>query len=212
MTMGPRLTRIHVGCWQNPDPKCGENTITYWQGYPIATNVKIQNPKNMISSAFDKTRTLADQMADYSRWAPYSLTPRPDLVDAMVKVTKAADEIEEAQRKEFIANFISVIFMLVPVAGEAAANLSLPTLRTIIAIGGELANVGMTVYDLIESPDSALMTVFGFLFGGGVSLRLFKEAADARRGLTGGQTEKLGPRIRSDLATINSMRGMCFHK
>lgn len=118
----------------------------------------------------------------------------------------------EKRRKEDISNFIMAIFMLIPVAGEVAGAVAGATMRAIIEIAGELANVGETIYELIDSPKSALSTIFGFLLGGGLSRQPFKEAAAARRGMSPDEMGKMAPRIKTDLATINDLRTMCLRK
>jgi hypothetical protein len=135
-----------------------------------------------------------------------------EAIETMKHVVEVADKALEEERKATIANFIAAIFMLIPVAGELAAAVGGATMRAIIGMAGELANVGLTIYELVDDPSSALSTVLGFVIGGGVSRRPFKEAAAARRGMSSTEKGKLAPRVKTDLDTITNLRTACLKK
>lgn len=185
----------------------------------------MDNPKEVISEAYDNSRQLAASAASAQRFAMYEMgqTGHADLVDAvsipatsmseavesMRNIVKAADEMTEAKRKAGIVDFVTAIFILIPVAGEVAGAVDGAALRAIIEIAGELANVGLTVYELVDDPNSAFTTIFGFLLGG-VSRQPFRDAAAARRGMKTSEVEKLPPRIKTDLQTIKDLRTQCL--
>ncbi|KAK2041676.1 hypothetical protein LZ31DRAFT_543871 [Colletotrichum somersetense] len=95
-----------------------------------------------------------------------------------------------------------------------------------MTIAGKLANVDVIVYKVVGDPHSALMTVFGFVMGVGVSRQPFREAAAARRGIGSGparhrqrpgaasaaarrgigsaEANKLAPRIKNDIDTMTN--------
>ncbi|KAL0930312.1 exo-1,3-beta-D-glucanase [Colletotrichum truncatum] len=135
-----------------------------------------------------------------------------EAVENMRSVVEVAEKVLEAERKSIIANFLTAIFMLIPVAGEAVGALGATTMRAIIGIAGEVGNVGMTIYELINEPKGAVMTILGFVMGGGVSRQPFREAAAARRGMSSTDTGKLTPRIKNDIGTMAHVRSQCLKR
>ena len=227
---GDRMAYLGNGCQYAGDDEenCVKKSATWWHGYPLLKNISIPNPKDIVSKSYDKSRRLAESAAQAQRFAQYDpgVAGRADLVDAlslpalmmseaietMKHVVEVAEKALEEERKAAIANFITAIFMLIPVAGEVAAAVGGATMRAIIGMAGELANVGMTIYELVDDPSSVLSTVLGFVMGGGVSRRPFKEAAAARRGMSSSEKGKLAPRVKTDLDTITNLRTACLKK
>jgi hypothetical protein len=227
---GDRLAYLGNACHYAADnyQKCEHDQGIWWHGYPLLKNITIPNPKDIVSKSYDKSRALADDAGLAQRFAPYDrgVYGRSDMVDAlslpaltmseaietMKRVVDLADKELEEERKADIANFITAIFMLIPVAGEVAGAVGGATMRAIIGMAGELANVGYTIYEVVDDPSSALSTVLGFLMGGGVSRRPFKEAAAARRGMSDTEKGKLAPRVKTDLDTITNLRTACLKK
>ena len=227
---GDRMAYSGNGCQYagNDVQECIRKSATWWHGYPLLKNITVPNPRDIVSKSYDRSRALAESAAQAQRFAAYDLgvTGRSDLVDAlslpalmlaeaietMKHVVEVADKVLEEERKADIANFITAIFMLIPVAGEVAAAVGGAAMRAIIDMAGELANVGMTIYELVNDPSSALSTVMGFVMGGGVSRRPFREAAAARRGMSSMEKGKLAPRVKTDLDTITNLRTACLKK
>ncbi len=227
---GDRMAFLGNGCQYAGEKyrECVKNTATWWHGYPLLNEISVPNPKDIISKSYEKSRGLADSTAQAQKFAPYDpgVASRSDLVDAlslpalmmseaiesMKHVVEVADKALEEERKAAIAGFLTAIFMLIPVAGELAAAVGGSAMRAIIGMAGELANVGVTIYDLVDDPSSALSTVFGFIMGGGVSRRPFKDAAAARRGMSSTEKGKLAQRVKTDLDTITTLRTACLKK
>ncbi|ETS81736.1 hypothetical protein PFICI_06738 [Pestalotiopsis fici W106-1] len=225
---GDRLAKLANGCQYQADPiECGKTANTWWHGYPIVDEITIPDPKEVISKSYDRSRALAIGIADSHRFAKYGidLAGQSDLTDSvslpalmmssavsnMRDVVKVADDAAEQERKEIIANFITGIFMLIPMAGELAGALGGATMKAIIGMAGELANVGLTIYEIIDSPGSALTTILGFAMGGG-SIKPFRDAAKARRGMVQSEKDKLNPRTKVDLDRIDAARSACLRK
>lgn len=231
ISLGDYMVHLANGCQFAGDQvnECIKKQSTFWHNYPNINydKLSVPNPKDVISGAYDKTKGLLDTSTIAKRFAPYDFggARNSDMVDAlsvpamfmseavgnMKQVVETANKIIEAERKAMIADFITGFFMLIPFVGEAAGALGGATLRSIILMAGELGNVGYTVYELVDNPKGALGTIFGFLLGG-VSLRPFKDAAGARRGLKDGDVQKMPPRVKTDLGTIGSLRGACLRK
>ncbi|KAK8070332.1 glycoside hydrolase family 55 protein [Apiospora phragmitis] len=230
LTFGDHMVKLSNGCqYAGEDVNdCIKRTSKYWHGYPqLKDDFQVPNPKDVVSKAYDNSAGLVARARSAQRFAAYEMghTGHSDLVDSMAvpalsmaeavanmrSIVQQADKIEEAERKEFISNFITGMFMLIPVAGEAAAAVGGTALRAIIEMAGELANIGVTVWEAVDDPDSALSTMFGLLMGG-VSRQPFRDAASAFRGKmkNSGEREKLPPRVKTDLQTIQDLRSMCL--
>jgi hypothetical protein len=123
----------------------------------------------------------------------------------MNKIIETANEILEAERKEMILSFVTAFLMFIPIAGEVVGAAGGTLLRTLINVAGELGNVAVGIYELVDDPKNALLTIFGMLLGG-VSLRPFKEIAEVKRGMKSGDWEKLGP-IKKDMDRIDVLKG-----
>jgi hypothetical protein len=78
-------------------------------------------------------------------------------------------------------------------------------LRTILNVVGELANISVAIYEVVDNPDNALLSVFSLLLRG-MSLKPFEEVAEVRRGIKSSELDKLGP-IKKDLSRIDTLRG-----
>ncbi|KAI0453722.1 hypothetical protein F5B21DRAFT_515157 [Xylaria acuta] len=230
LSSGDRFARFAPGCEHagGDVQDCLKKHSIFWHGYPVLGNITIPNPKDVVTASYTMSKALAADAADAQRFAPYDLgvTSRTDLVDAlslpalllseavdsMKQVVETADKILEQERKADIANFITAIFTLIPFAGEAGIIARSVTLRVIVAAADDLANLALSIYQLIDDPSSALETIFGFFLGGGFSRQPWKDAAAAKRGMPQRESDLLPPKVKTDLNTIHSLRTACLRK
>lgn len=77
-------------------------------------------------------------------------------VTSMQAVVEKAKEIEEAERLEIILAFVTSILMFVPVILAGAGRLGFATLRSIIRMAGEVGDVALGIYGMIESGGNPL--------------------------------------------------------
>ncbi|KDN69706.1 putative exo-1,3-beta-D-glucanase [Colletotrichum sublineola] len=122
--------------------KCDKKKSIWWHGWPLLKDINIPNPKDVFSDSCDKVSGRGDLV---NALALPSLM-MSEAVESMRSVVKVAKKALEEERKSVIANFLTAILMLIPIAGEAAAEVGARTMRAIIGIAGELANVGVTIY------------------------------------------------------------------
>lgn len=228
LTFGDRMAHLGNGCQYSGANvnDCIKKSSTFWHGYPLLTDdFKVHNPKDVIDKAYDNAMELASRAASAQRFAMYEMgqTGHADLVDSvsipamsmseavegMRSIVKTVDDMAEAERKITITTFVTTILMLIPIAGEAAAAAGGATLRAVLEIAGQLGDVGFTIYELVDDPNSALTTILGFLVGG-FSRQPFRDAAAARRGMKSAEVDKLPPRIKTDLQTIKDLRTKCL--
>jgi hypothetical protein len=101
-------------------------------------------------------------------------------------------------------DFSIAFLMFIPMAGSAVDALGATMLRTISNVADELANIGVVIYEVVDGPNNALLSVFGLLLRGSI-LKPFKEVAQARRSMKDGKFEKLGP-IKNDLRRTDTLK------
>jgi hypothetical protein len=128
-----------------------------------------------------------------------------EAVESMGKIVSQANDIKKKEREEFILNFIMGLLFLIPVAGEAAGATGLIAVRSLLRLIGSVGDVGMLVYDLVKNPENALMTVFSYLAFAGVGRGGFRNAANARRGMSSKEYNSLG-NVRLRLDKVTSIR------
>lgn len=221
---GDRTAILANGCQFAEDIKaCEKERNTFWHNFPILTSITIPNPKNIVQNSRSKSQSLLNDAAVASASAKYHFeTTYDDLADSlalpslmmnqaiegMKKVIETADKILEEQRKQAIAGFITAIFCMVPIAGEAAGFVGGALLRTIVTMAGELGSIAYTLYDAISEPKNAIADVLGLVMGG-VSRQPFKDAASSFRKMPKKDSEKLGKTINVDLTKVKQMRNRC---
>jgi hypothetical protein len=117
-----------------------------------------------------------------------------------------ANKIKKQEREEMILNFITGALFFIPVAGSAAGSAGLTALRSMLRLIGTAGEAGMAIHDLVKNPENAFMTVFSYLAGAGVGRGGFKNAANARRGMSSKEYESLG-NVKVKLDKLTSIRG-----
>ena len=103
-----------------------------------------------------------------------------------------------------ILNFVTAFLIFIPLPGGAAGKIGSGLLRTIINIGGELGNLAVSIYSVVDEPGNALITIFGMLLGG-VNVRPFKEIATYRRNIKSEDLNHLGP-IKKNSDRIDTLK------
>jgi hypothetical protein len=145
-------------------------------------------------------------MADLVDAASLPTYSAVEAVEAMEKIAEKADDLKKQEREEMILNFIMGILFFLPVAGSAAGAAGLTAVRSMLRLIGTIGEAGMLVHDIVENPENAFMTVFSFLAGAGVGRTGFRNAANARRGMSSKEYESLG-NVKLRLDKLTSIRG-----
>ena len=122
-------------------------------------------------------------------------------------VDKVAEEIEEAEKKAFILNWVTSIPMLVPAAGGILTQVGLRTLGPAIGLSGELGNAALGIYGIVESSETAIFPLFGALLGA----RDFGKAASYRRGLSTAEiSNQLGSKVAGSVSKVDRAKVGCI--
>lgn len=129
-------------------------------------------------------------------------------VDSMQEVADAAEEIEEADKKAMILNFVMAILMVVPAVGEAAGSIGLTTIGRIITLTGVTGNAAFGVYGVVEDPKSAIVSLFIALVGLRGELG-FSKAAEVRRGMSSKEIAVLGNAFKQKSDLLHSIQKTC---
>jgi hypothetical protein len=116
-----------------------------------------------------------------------------------------ANKVKKQEREEMILNFVMGALFFIPVAGNTAGAAGLTAIRSMLRLIGTIGEAGLLVHDLVENPQNAFMTVFSYLAGAGVGRGGFKNAANARRGMSSKEYESLG-NVKVKLDKLNSIR------
>lgn len=200
---------------------CIDKRSNKFFNFPIKNKVEVFDPKDIIGEGYDESEDLVLRLKIMQANMEYDFgLSALDLVDSssipaftideavksMDKIVKKAEEIKEAQRKEFILNFISGLLFFIPFIGGAVGGIGMGSLRSILSLIGTVGEAGLLVYGIIEDPDSAFMAVFGYLAGAAVGRSGFRSAASARRGMSSKELDSLGS-IKGSLDKINTLRG-----
>ena len=219
--------RIANGCQYAEDrvKECMEERNSFFRNYPLSKSddkIEIYNPKKIIGDSYpnatdmlDRFRVMAaagdwdDQMAfsdlvDSTSLPSYSTV---EAVAAMEKIVELADEIKKREREEFSMDCIMGLLFFIPFAGEAAGAAGLTAVRSIIRLIGASGDAAMTVYDIVEDPKNAFMTVFMYVAGAGIGRGGFKNAANARRSMSQNDLAGLG-NVKKSLDRVESLRGL----
>lgn len=169
--------------------------------------IDVPNPKSVIEASVPNITSLSSTMltsyfdmrtftldADYGDVATAFSMPvfmLEEATEQMQAIKKIGAEVKEAEKKQLIMGILTIVFMVIPFAGEAAAALGgVAAIARIGLIIGEAGNAALTIADIIDDPASAPIAIAGLLLGAGAAgrptRRIFKEAADARRGMSAG--------------------------
>ncbi|EWC44902.1 hypothetical protein DRE_00961 [Drechslerella stenobrocha 248] len=202
----------------------------WWRGYPVLTEpVVIPNPKKAIAEALDNLKAMNEafddaviaaqvfgdmgEMAEVAMASELPVFMTEVAIDSMRQIVKFADELQEANRKEFILSFVMSFLFLVPMAGSVVAGLGLRVLGNVIIAIGETAGLAFTVYGIVQDPESAVGAILGLLVGIG-GLRgnkgsMISQAAGLRRGMSTADTAKLGPYVVGRTDMLRGLQRSC---
>ncbi|KAK8146893.1 hypothetical protein G3M48_002468 [Beauveria asiatica] len=221
---GRRHMRSNNGCQYGNIPilECIKTHDDWWEKYPNVDDdeITVYNPKKIISDSYEQTRDMLERFVIMRDLIDYDLVPWSDAVDSvsvpalsvrtavdnMEAIVKRAKEIEKSDKIEFILNMVMGVLFMVPFVGQAAEVAGMIAVRTILRLIDEAGQAGMAIFDIVQHPDSAFMTIFTTLVGSDLARSTFKDAAAARREMSRGELNTLGP-IKKDLERISGVRG-----
>lgn len=207
--------------------ECRDKSAHWWYGLPYVnmSKVKIYNPRKEMDESLDRVKGFLDrfgQLRDTSGhdelavWYDISdavSIPSLMVVNAVRSMKTLFEQVGEMEEKELTASLIlwfSVVAMLLPLAGEAAAVAGMAAiLRTAFHGTAMFLEVNVLALEIMNDPDNALFHVLLFTLGEGVGALLGRVqvagAALARRAMTRRQIKHLGG-VGKDLDRIQAIR------
>lgn len=207
----------YPGCPCPQPPNCQVCGGDFYENYPRAKDydeIDVVNPKELLDEAVPSTENLEWAIIEtYIEMTMGGLDADEDdvvtafsmpvfmLQDAakqIEEIKKIGGEVEEAKKKELILNIVSIVLVVIPFVGEATAALggAVAIARAAFVIG-EVGNVALSVYEIVDNPESAPFAILGII-GTASAIRTkgvrkaFSEAAGARRALSADKMKAFG--------------------
>lgn len=169
----------------------------------------------MLSSYFDmRTFTLDADYGDVATSFSMPVFMLQDATEQMKMIRKIGAKVEAAEKKKFIMGILTIVFMIIPFAGEAAAAIGgAAAIARMALVVGEAGNAALSIADIIEDPSSAPFAIAGLLLGAGAAgrptRRAFREAAEARRGLSAEKLMAFSDTFRHKDSIVQSIVRKC---
>lgn len=127
----------------------------------------------------------------------------------MKQIVDLGKKIEDDERKEFILNMITGLLFLIPFVGETVGP-ELVAIRLMTRLIGTIGNGALTMYGIVNNPDSAFSQIFFFLVGEVLNLQSMRGAANARRGMNPSELERFGA-VKVNLDKIGKIRDRAIY-
>lgn len=208
-----------------------EKVRKVYHGYPLkADKVEPPNPKDIVTEAGTNMNELKDKID--ATWMDMMLGqwdgPANDAVqvlgipvamikqaiDSMREVKKIGETEKKEEQKNLIITIVSAVLAVVPFVGEGSAALAgMATLGRMIAFAGEIANGALTLYEVVDNPESAPMAMFGMLLGAAPLPRTpasFGKMGKLEAEISGaGTLGKMGEIVAKDTGLIKKIVNKC---
>ncbi|KAI8179378.1 hypothetical protein K4K52_002299 [Colletotrichum sp. SAR 10_76] len=194
--------------------------------------IEIENPKSIIEEAIPSTDVLigtivgtyiemrmgvldADE-ADVLTAFSMPLLMMQDASNSIKEIKEIGKEQKETKTRELVLGILSIVFAVIPFAGQAASALGgAARLASMALIIGEAGNAAISIVDIVKDPNSAPFAILGMLVGaagmrGGKPPReAFAEAGKARRALTPKMMESFSPEFRRKDGLVQNVVKTC---
>ncbi|KAI1368185.1 hypothetical protein F5Y08DRAFT_347581 [Xylaria arbuscula] len=172
------------------------------------SKIDVDNPKELVDMAIPSTedliavmvgtyatmRTDVEEADEDDIVTSFSLPifMLQDASESIKMIKKIGEEQKEAHTRDLVLGILSIVFAIIPFVGEAAVALGgAAKIASVALIIGEGGNAALSIVDIVNNPESAPFAILGLLVGaaglraGKPPKEVFKNAADARRALSG---------------------------
>ncbi|KPM44471.1 hypothetical protein AK830_g2091 [Neonectria ditissima] len=181
----------------------------------------VVNPKATVNKALGNVQPLIDQLSaslyeiqaisweadpeDIVDSVAMSILLIRDSVELMESVVEMAKELEEAEKKSFILNLLSAIFLVIPAVGTTLTAAGLTALGRTFVLLGETANIGLGIFDMVENPNAIPLDIFGIILSvkGIRDIGNARKAATARRAMGNVDIKAISTKIAKNLEQID---------
>ncbi|MCJ1314683.1 hypothetical protein MMC25_008365, partial [Agyrium rufum] len=198
------------------------------EGYPLVDpNLELPNPKDIInqvmSNITDLQTTITATQIDLigGQWDGTTddvvqVISMPvfmiiQAIKSMQEVKTIGQQIEATEKKDLILTVLSAVLCFVPFFGPLAdIATGVKFLSRVIALIGDVGNVGLTIVDVIDDPELAPIAILDLLMGGGSRTEEgFSTMADLRRAAKPEDLEKVGPVFKKNNDDLQSIVKAC---
>ncbi|KAF2261554.1 glycoside hydrolase [Lojkania enalia] len=213
----------------NPSP-CNKLELTV-NGMPfLKDDYEVPNPKDIVSEALGNTNNLqvnlGARMIDVSMglWLgnnadvvqalsiPVFLVE--NAIDGMEDAKELGEEADKEEAKNKLLLILSLVFLIVPFLGEAAAVAAgAATMARVIALIGAGANAGLALQEVIENPDMAPFAIMELLTAGRLKTpKQFTDAVKFRNVMKEADIKTLGEKFVKQDALVQTIVKRCSRK
>lgn len=132
-------------------------------------------------------------------------------VEGMDQAKEIGEDVQEQEAKNTLLTVLSVIFLVVPFLGEAAAVAAgAMNVARIVALAGIAANGGLAIQDIIDNPEMAPLAIMGMLTGGRLRTpKDYSEAVKYRKAMNPTDFATLGERFAKQDSMIQDIVKAC---
>ncbi|PYH43499.1 glycoside hydrolase family 71 protein [Aspergillus saccharolyticus JOP 1030-1] len=191
-------------CVGHLNPDCVAWTENFYGVPRKAAQVNITDPRTVVAQALPhldglRQNILAAQLQTLvGAWPGFS----DDIaVSSMQEVVTIGKEEKAWEHREMIEEILGAIFLVVPFLGElGAVSDTLADVAEIVAVVGDAALIGDSIYEIVEDPDNSVMTILS---------TLLLTMAAARRDISDETIEALGPVFREKNTQVENMVKDC---
>ncbi|KAF7856273.1 hypothetical protein EAF04_009801 [Stromatinia cepivora] len=199
-----------------------------------ASNIVVTNPKTVIQAAMPNITALTNlamglyfelalgiSQANDSDVITSVSTPifmLQNAVNSMNNIKEIGAQVQQRDKENLILEILGIVLMVVPIIGEGGGALfdGLAAVARIGTLIGDIGNVALTAYDIVQDPSSAPYAIMGLLLGGlGKSSRDEEEvlgsAAAARRGLSDDDLAQFGSAFVKSDRDVQSILKACIN-
>ncbi|KAH6687769.1 hypothetical protein F5X68DRAFT_239170 [Plectosphaerella plurivora] len=200
-------------------PQTCQNSIyeIYTGNYPVKkSKIDIPNPQKILEAAKSNLTNIETQLAaslmstglglfnedgfndvDSAISLGSLIGQIAQAVDSMGTVIEIGEDVEEQHKKNLILNIVSLLLLVVPIAGEFGAALAgLTRLARFARFAGEAGDLAQGLAEIAADPSAAPMVIAELLLGsagaGKKPEQRYRDGARAREGLGGTDLSRMG--------------------
>lgn len=142
-----------------------------------------------------------------------------DTTEQMKNITKIGKEQKKADAQAkvtFILDIVSIVFMIIPFAGEAVEAIGgVANVARAALVMGEAGNAALSVYDIVEDPSSAPFAILGLIMGADASIvgksakTTFTKAAAFRHAMSDGTLKSFSREFQANDKIVQDIVKAC---
>lgn len=189
----------------------------------------VANPKDVVKKVQGKISTLGPQIQNIQTLLSMDgwFGDGTQLIDAvsmpilmlaqatenMEQVVTVANEIDAEKRKALIMEFLTAIFLFIPIVGEVAGSIgALADISTVLTMVGAAGNAATDIYGMVSSKQNQPLMIMDLILTPLAlgDLATIGKAAQVKRGMKEEDLLKLGSKVASRMKSLEKVKGNCL--